>query len=161
MILRSSLRQESTRFGWLVVVTFTGVSIGFNIAHSPEDFISRAAHAVPPITLMVSTEMFTMIIRSDLKVEHGTSVPHVILPGADVTVPDVIVLKRKVTDEEVIQFFAGNTEATYIETTEALQVTRLTISRNISWLVDQGKLIKEGKNLMGLRIRRKGEKWQD
>ena len=43
MIPRSSLRQESTRFGWLVVVTFTGVTIGFKIAHSPGDFISRKA----------------------------------------------------------------------------------------------------------------------
>lgn len=148
MILRSSLRQESTRFGWLVVVTFTGVSIGFNIAHSPEDFISRAAHAVPPITLMVSIEMFTMIIRSDLKVEHGTSVSHVPSPEADVTVPDVTVPKRKVTDEEVLQFFAGNTEATYIDASEALQVTRQTISRNVSRLVEEGRLAREGKNLI-------------
>lgn len=67
MILRSSLRKESTWFGWLVVLGFTGVSVVFNIAHSPGDMISQAAHAVPPFTLMVSIEMFTMIIRSDLK----------------------------------------------------------------------------------------------
>jgi hypothetical protein len=115
MILRSSLRQESTRFGWMVVVIFTGVSIGFNIAHSPEDFISRAAHAVPPITLMVSIEMFTMIIRSDLKVEHDTSVSHVTSPEADVTPPNVTLPKRKVTDEEVLQYFRCNTEATFMQ----------------------------------------------
>jgi hypothetical protein len=148
MILRSSLRHESTRFGWLVVVTFTGVSIGFNIAHSPEDFISRAAHAVPPITLMVSIEMFTMIIRSGLKVEHGTSVSHVTSPETDVTIPDVTVPKRKVTDEEVLQFFAGNTEATFIDAAEALQVTRQTISRNVSRLVEEGRLAREGKSLI-------------
>jgi predicted HTH transcriptional regulator len=148
MILRSSLRQESTRFGWLVVITFTGVSIGFNIAHSPEDFISQAAHAVPPITLMVRIEMFTMIIRSDLKVEHGTSVSHVTSPEADVIVPDVPLPKRKVTDEEVLHFFRCNTEATFIDAAEALQVTRQTISRNVSRLVEEGRLAREGKSLV-------------
>ncbi len=96
------------------------------------DFISRAAHAVPPITMMVSIEMFTMIIRSDLKVEHGTSGSHVTSPESSVTPPDVTLPKRKVTDEEVLQFFAGNTEATSIDAAEALQVTRQTISRSVS-----------------------------
>lgn len=40
MILRSSLRKESTWFGWLVVFGFTGVSVGFNVVHSSGDFSS-------------------------------------------------------------------------------------------------------------------------
>jgi predicted transcriptional regulator len=89
-----------------------------------------------------------MIIRSDLKVEHGTSVSHVTSPEADVTPPDVPLPKRKVTDEEVLQFFAGNTEATFIDAAEALQVTRQTISRSVSRLVEEGRLAREGKNLI-------------
>ena len=95
---------------------------------------------------MVSIEMFTMIIRSDLKGEHVTS--HVPLPEADVTPSDVTLPKRKVKDEEVLQFFAGNTEATFIDAAEALQVTRQTISRNVSRLIEEGRLAREGKNLI-------------
>ena len=68
-----------------------------------------------------------MIIRTDLKREHVTS--HVPLPEADETVPDVTVPKRKVTDKEVLQFFARNTESTYIDAAEELQVTRQTIQQ--------------------------------
>ena len=74
----------------------SGMSIGFPIAHRPEDFISPAVHAVPPITQMVSIGMFTMIIRSDLR--HGgyiVSVSHVPLPEVEVPSPDVILPKRK------------------------------------------------------------------
>ncbi|MDD1729458.1 MAG: DUF2637 domain-containing protein [Methanospirillum sp.] len=147
MILRSSLRQEATRFGWMVVVTFTGVSIGFNIAHSPGDFVSREAHAVPPITLMVSIKMFTMIIRSDLKGERVTSV-HVTSPEPEVTQPDVPLPRRKVTDEDVLQYFAGNTDVTYLDVAEELQVTRQKISRNVTRLVEEGRLVREGKRLL-------------
>ena len=68
LVLRNSLRGESTRFGWLVLSVFTGVSIAFNVAVSPETWISRAAHAIPPITLMVSVEILLSIVRSDLSV---------------------------------------------------------------------------------------------
>lgn len=117
MILRSSLKQESTLFGWLVVVTFTGVSICFNIAHSPGDIVSQAAHAVPPITLMVSIEMFTMIIRSDLKHPEYTPSSRLDITSHDVSDKDVtsIESKRKVTDEEVLQFFGDNNQASYVE----------------------------------------------
>ncbi len=128
MILRSSLRKESTWFGWLVVLGFTGVSVLFNIAHSPGDVISQAAYAVPPFTLMVSIEMFTMIIRSDLKQTFTPGVP-VTSPVQDVTTPE---LKRKVTDDAVLQFFRGNSQVSYIEAAESLQVARQTISRKVT-----------------------------
>jgi hypothetical protein len=149
MILRSSLRQESTRFGWFVVIVFTGVSIAFNIVHSSGDIVSQAAHAVPPVTLMVSIEMFTKIVRSDLnQAADGTSNEHVTSGHVlvqDVTLPDQ---KRKVTDEAVLQFFSSNSQASYIEAAESLQVARQTISRKVSRLIDEGKLIREGKDLI-------------
>ena len=144
MILRSSLRKESTWFGWIVVMGFTGVSIVFNIAHSPGDVISQAAHAVPPFTLMVSIEMFTMIIRSDLKQPVPPVVP---VPSLvqDVITPE---LKRKVTDEAVLQFFQGNSQASYIEAAESLQVARQTISRKVSRLIEEGKMIRDDRGLI-------------
>jgi len=161
MILRSSLRQESTRFGWVVVIVFTVVSVAFNIAHSPEDLTSRAAHAVPPVTLMVSIEMFTLIIRSDLDRGRVTlpdvtpapapvpSSQDVTYPVSDVTSPDVTP-KRKVTDAEVLQFFEQNPQASYVDAAEALQVTRQTISRNVTRLVDEGRMARDGKILVVL-----------
>lgn len=150
MILRSSLRQESTRFGWAVVVMFTGVSVAFNIAHSPEDLTSRAAHAVPPVTLMVSIEMFTLIIRSDLKA--GDVTPSPVTSPVNVTshLPDVTPQsqRRKVTDAEVLQFFEQNPQASYIDAAESLQVTRQTISRNVTRLVDEGRMARDGKTLI-------------
>ncbi|QVV90544.1 DUF2637 domain-containing protein [Methanospirillum sp. J.3.6.1-F.2.7.3] len=42
LILRNSLRQESTRFGWLVLSVFTFVSILFNVAVSSNNLLSQA-----------------------------------------------------------------------------------------------------------------------
>jgi hypothetical protein len=104
--------------------------------------ISQAAHAVPPFTLMVSIEMFTMIIRSDLKqVGNVTPVLPVTAPVQDVTLPDQ---KRKVTDEAVLQFFSGNSQASYIEAAESLQVARQTVSRKVSRLIEKGKMARDG-----------------
>jgi len=164
MILRSSLRQESTRFGWVVVIVFTVVSVAFNIAHSPDDLTSRAAHAVPPVTLMVSIEMFTLIIRSDLdrgnvrlpvtRSPEPVSSPVHVTPVSDVTSPDGTVPdvtpKRKVTDAEVLQFFEQNPQASYVDAAEVLQVTRQTISRNVTRLVDEGRMARDGKDLVVL-----------
>lgn len=74
MILRSSLRNESAMIGWSVLISFTAVSTAFNVIHSPEGMISRAAHAIPPVALCVSIELLMMTIRSDLMTpEHVCS----------------------------------------------------------------------------------------
>ena len=151
MILRASLRKESTWFGWLVVFGFTGVSVRFNIAHSSSDLIGRATHAIPPITLMFSIEMFTMIIKSDLKHSVNVTSPAPVLsPVGDVTSSDVTEpeQKRKVTDEEVLQFFGCNTQASYIEASEALQVTRQTVGRKVAKLIEDGRMIRDGRELV-------------
>jgi hypothetical protein len=78
-ILRANLLGESPRPGWWVLLTFTGVSTAFNVYHSPENLVARAAHAVPPIALCVSLELLMMILKSDLtretKVEEVTVEP--------------------------------------------------------------------------------------
>lgn len=66
MILRSSLRKESPLIGWIVLLSFTGISTLFNVLHSSADVVSQAAHAVPPVALCVSIELLMMTIRSDL-----------------------------------------------------------------------------------------------
>lgn len=120
MILRTSLRKESTRFGCLVVIGFTGVSVGLNVVHSLGNLISQAVHAISPFALMVSIEMFTIIIRSDLKAGDVAS-DHVPSSESDFTQPDVPLSRRKVTDEGVFQFFACKTDGTYLNAAEALE----------------------------------------
>ncbi len=67
MVLRSSLRGEPALVGWSVLLAFTGISTFFNVIHSPEDIISRLAHAVPPVALCVSIEILMLCIKSDLQ----------------------------------------------------------------------------------------------
>ena len=98
LILRNSLRQESTRFGWLVLSVFTFVSIMFNVAVSPNNLLSQASHAIPPITLMVSIEILLSIVRSDLSSleKDRREVTEVTQSKGDVTPPvtDIMVLVR-------------------------------------------------------------------
>jgi len=66
-ILRSSIKQLSTRVGWMVLISFTLVSISFNLVHSPDNIVSKLSYAIPPIALCVSVELLMRNIRTDLK----------------------------------------------------------------------------------------------
>ena len=48
------------------LITFTGISTAFNIAHSSTGFLYQASHAFPPISLCVSVKLLMSIIWSDL-----------------------------------------------------------------------------------------------
>ena len=74
-ILRANLLGETPTPGWAVLLVFTGVSTAFNVYHSPENFVARAAHAVPPIALCVSLELLMMILKSDLTRETKVDEP--------------------------------------------------------------------------------------
>lgn len=68
------VQGSSSAFGWGVLITFTGISTAFNIAHSPSGFLYQASHAIPPISLCISVEVLMNIIRSDLTAELTTHV---------------------------------------------------------------------------------------
>jgi len=171
MILRSSLRQESTGFGWAVVIMFTGISVVFNIVHSPQDLTSRAAHAIPPITLMVSIEMFTMIIRSDLaryqdRPENLVQAP-VATPGQpehDLVNPcsgpdhhlatwpqdsgheDQLSRKKThvVTDEAIIELFLEQPDIPVNQASAILGMPRSSLRRRVTKLEESGHLARTG-----------------
>jgi hypothetical protein len=128
LVLRNSLRGESTRFGWLVLSVFTGVSIAFNVAVSPDTWISRAAHAIPPITLMVSFEILLSIVRSDL----SPSIP--VQEGE----PDTRPVTPDVTSQQVLQFYRDNPSASYVTAASHLNITR-----HVSRLLENGKLFRD------------------
>ena len=149
LILRNSLRGERTWFGWLVLSAFTAISILFNVAVSPSNLLSQASHAIPPITLMVSIEILLSMVRSDLS-RQGTE------PGenkeessdlVDVTSP-VTLLHREplpgVTSEQVLQFYRVHPDATYVTAASHLNIARQTVSRHITRLLEDGKILKDG-----------------
>lgn len=151
LILRNSLRGESTRFGWMVLSVFTGVSIVFNVAVSPGTWISRAAHAIPPITLMVSVEILLSIVSSDLSrgtsVTSGANTPDVF----DGTLPGTLAhrtVDRSVTSDQVLQFYRDNPSASYSTAAAHLNIARQTVSRHVSRLLENGRIQREGERLI-------------
>lgn len=168
MILRSSLRNESAKVGWLILLSFTGISTGFNIVHSPDDLFSRVAHAVPPIALCVSIEMLMLNIRSDLvrascttpdKPDDQSSPCTTHSPvqdqGADHTVhhqeediPAVVsdqdedrgTTPQIVTDEEIIEIYRASPGISFTKASEQVGCSRSTVSRRVKTLVERGLL---------------------
>ncbi len=147
LILRNSIRRESTRFGWLVLSVFTGISIAFNVAVSPSNLLSQASHAVPPVTLMVSIEILMSIVRSDLagKIPEETGEESGD-PGN--VIPPVTLLHREpspgVTSEQVLQFYRTHPDATFVTASSHLNIARQTVSRHITRLLEDGKILKDG-----------------
>ena len=147
LILRNSTRRESTRFGWLVLSVFTGISIAFNVAVSPSNLLSQASHAVPPITLMVSIEILMSIVRSDLAGRTPEVSKEEARDPSSVT-PPVTMLHREpspgVTSEQVLQFYRTHPDATYVTAASHLNIARQTVSRHITRLLEDGKIQKDG-----------------
>lgn len=149
LILRNSLRQESTRFGWIVLSVFTLVSILFNVAVSPGNLLSQASHAIPPITLMVSVEILLSIVRSDLSTseKNQRKISDVTQSRGDVTHPVPVLHQgagKGVTADQVLQFFRENPSASYVTAAANLNIARQTVSRHVARLLEDGRLEKEG-----------------
>jgi len=149
LILRNSLRRESTRFGWLVLSVFTFVSIAFNVAVSPANLLSQASHAIPPVTLMVSVEILLSIVRSDLASPEKCreNVTDVTSDQGDVIPPVPLVHRtseRNVTSDQVLHFFKSNPSASYVTAAANLNIARQTVSRHVARLLVDGKMQKEG-----------------
>lgn len=151
LILRNSIRRESTRFGWLVLSVFTGISIAFNVAVSPSNLLSQASHAVPPITLMVSIEILMSIVRSDLAGRTSEETGKENSDPCNVTslvTPPVTMLHREpspgVTSEQVLQFYRTHPDATFVTASSHLNIARQTVSRHITRLLEDGKIQKDG-----------------
>jgi len=111
--------------------------------------MSQAAHAIPPITLMVSVEILLSIVRSDLSPKGNTLVTlqGVTLEREDVTPPVTSVHQcsgKSVTTDQVLQFFKENPGANYVTAAANLNIARQTVSRHVARLLEDGRLEKEG-----------------
>ncbi len=65
-VLRNSLLSEPARYPWGLVMAFTTLSVVFNVAHSPSNWLARIIAAVPPVTLLLSFELLMGQIKSEV-----------------------------------------------------------------------------------------------
>jgi hypothetical protein len=160
MILRSSLKKESSLVGWAVLLSFTCISTAFNVLHSPEDIVSRSAHAIPPIALCVSVELLMIIIRSDLRTtspvtdieqpaplpdratEQVVAIPEINDQPYDQARSEIIQEKISVTisDEDLIEIFRNDPGLTVSAASRFTGVPRGTLQRKVTKLRKEGKI---------------------
>jgi|GEM_PF-3097765 len=121
MVLRSNVQGSSSAFGWGVLITFTGISTVFNIAHSPSGFLYQASHAIPPISLCISVEVLMNIIRSDLTAELTTPVTASPQPA-----------DKEDRGSQIRSYIELHPEVTAADIARSFGITRQTASRHLS-----------------------------
>ncbi|MBN1165913.1 MAG: DUF2637 domain-containing protein [Methanospirillaceae archaeon] len=114
MVLRGSVQGSSTLLGWGVLVSYTAISTGLNIAHAPGGLLEQASHAIPPISLCISVELLMSIIRSDLT--------------ADVSAPTQLVDKENRADM-IRSYIELHPDVTAAEIARSFGITRQTAAR--------------------------------
>ncbi|KAF5082437.1 hypothetical protein DSECCO2_99730 [anaerobic digester metagenome] len=163
-ILRNSLRKESTLKGWTVLVSFTLVSIGLNVAVGEYTPLSIVCHALPPAALAISLELFTGFISSDLTrrpvmLHHDAPVhepvtdpspvqvsePEPITPHAQENLDESVTIARSQgpSDGDIVLVFRENPGITMSAAAEMLGCHRTTVSRRVKSLVERGLLDRE------------------
>lgn len=180
-ILRNSLRKEGTLKGWAVLVSFTLVSIGLNVAVGEYTPLSVVCHALPPAALAISLELFTGFISSDLTrkpviLHHDAPVHDPVpadVPPVQVAEPEPIPTLQEeqpdepctpigvqvVSDDEIIEVFNTSPGISYTQAAVILEVSRSTVSRRVKSLVERGLIDRDviaGYNGSGSIIRTTG-----
>ncbi|MGV8108904.1 DUF2637 domain-containing protein [Methanospirillum sp.] len=128
MVLRSNVQGVSSAFGWGVLITFTGISTAFNIAHSPSGFLYQASHAIPPISLCISVEVLMNIIRSDLTAEVTAPVT-----------PSPQLADKEDRGSQIRSYIEMHPDVTAADIARSFGVTRQTAS----WHLNKVKLLSE------------------
>lgn len=129
-VLQANLDNQPQWQGWLVVILFTVTSTVFNIAQSPSNYMSQAAHAVPPIALCASLEMLMIQIKRDLlkATEEDTS-------GQDLQVP---IPPEKL--EKVRSWFTVNPNSTINQARIALGMGPATVKSCRDYLIKSNQI---------------------
>jgi hypothetical protein len=69
-ILRANLTDESPKWGWIILISFTMISTGFNMMGSLGNSAGMLAHALPPVALCISLEVLMRIAHRDAHSLH-------------------------------------------------------------------------------------------
>lgn len=129
-ILRANLVGERAIQGWSVLLLFTVISVVFNVVHSPAGIMSRSLHAVPPIALCISMELFMLVIKGDIK-RHIVTIfgdkpsPVPTAPSTEVLEPSSIID----IPSAVQQYFDEHPDATNTQCAQDLNINRSTVSK--------------------------------
>ena len=111
-ILKADTSGESTLIGWIILITFTSISVIFNMQGSTT-IISMAIHAIPPISLCVSLELLMQMIRS-----------------IDNDVPAVIISDHPETNgDRIKQYLINNPGKTIRDAASDLSCSPATVSK--------------------------------
>jgi len=63
-ILHAVQRGRTARYPWALLVSFSGLSVAFNVLHAPPTAIARLVAAVPPLALVLSFELLMRQLRA-------------------------------------------------------------------------------------------------
>lgn len=145
MILRDSIMKRKPYVGWSVMITFTVVSMLFNAYHSPPDWVSRISHAVPPVALCISTELFMICIRTDIEQDGHTlsTMPTdecILINSEPCDLGNIDVVNSIIVDHSVsgvnteklasvTEYLLNNPDATNSEISKELGISRTTVTK--------------------------------
>lgn len=132
-ILQANLNNESNLWGWIALLLSTVASVGFNIAHSPVDLFSQAAHAIPPVMLCASLELLMIRIKRDLLKSQRDSEEMENPLAVQYTIP-----QEKV--QKVLEWFTENPGGKIEDARKSLRMSHATVSKCRAHLISDGKL---------------------
>ena len=78
-VLRSNLMQERTVYPWVLVSTFTLLSVVLNIIHAQKELLAQFLAAIPPVALFLSFELLLAQLKETaVRLEAQNSLNHLI-----------------------------------------------------------------------------------
>ena len=132
--LRSSLRNEPTLPFTGMVILATFASVGFNIAHVPNDLLAQVLAATPPVLLFMSFEALMHTLKEDVKTDT--------LPPKNVRKPTAKKksLSKEVRLQKVRDYLEDGMNASEIAD-KMPEVSLRTIQRDISSLQQEHRKV--------------------
>lgn len=130
-VLQANMSNEPAWQGWITLLCFTVISTGFNIAHSPDDTISQAAHAIPPIALCGSLELLMIRIKRDLTYR-------ITITGEQSIVQEIEERIDAAKFEKVKNYFTMNPEASVNKARMDLRMNHTTVKNIRHQLISAG-----------------------
>lgn len=72
-VVRAVADSRHAAYPWLLVLTFSAISVTFNIVHAAPTAVARFVAAIPPTALVLSFELLMRQLRHQLKTNPATS----------------------------------------------------------------------------------------
>jgi len=72
-VVRAVADNRHAGYPWLLVLTFSAISVTFNVVHAAPTAVARFVAAIPPTALVLSFELLMRQLRHQLKTKPATS----------------------------------------------------------------------------------------